>query len=294
MLAAADAQLLLILAFGISYYSTSQCEVSLYHWLIATHMILIGLATSAIAYSITRQFHKSPLTSIVRCAIFFTGAVGLKLTRGSNLIVNNNIIMHRLPGLDQKDSVILLPAYCMLEADFNPLKRLSATEQDYLIPDSLTHDTVGQLEWLITVACFVFGFTFLYYTFLWFSTSYPGRGHQIVEMKKTAKSRWASITKLLIRASFLVICTALIIWNALSIFLLRKWIDHSPWLQRKNDVNPENLVQGIGQIAPLIALGTIVFALTNSFSEAQWGHLFKHHSNDSHEEWPTNGSYTKV
>ena len=294
MLAAADAQLLLILAFGFSYYSTSQCEVSLYHYLIATHMILIGLATSALACSIVRRFYKSPLTSLVRCAVFFTGAVGLLLTKGSNPVVNDSIFMHRLPGKDQKDNVILLPAYRLLEKDFNPLVRLTDEERNHLAPDSLTHDTHGQVEWLIAVGCAVFGFTFLYYLFLWCSKCCRRREHQIMEIKKKAESRWASIPKLLIRASFLLACTTLIIWNAMSIFLPRQWINDSPWLQLEDDVNPESLVQGIGQIAPLAALGTIVFALANSVSAAKWGPLFQHHVSNNHNKRPMNRGYSKV
>jgi hypothetical protein len=68
----------------------------------------------------------------------------------------------------------------------------------------------------------------------------------------------------------------LILWNWITIVTLRRWVHRSGWLN-KEEGNPENEVRGIGQLAPLVALGTVGFTLLNGVWAVVKGYsLFSH------------------
>lgn len=127
VLSSADAQLILIIAFGASFYSISQCSVLLYHYYVAFHIVLVGLVTSVLAFVLVRSPYKSYFSSLARIVLFGISIATLLQTKDVRMLEDNDVaaMQGHLPTETQKDSLIILPAYCILERSVNPFFNLT-------------------------------------------------------------------------------------------------------------------------------------------------------------------------
>ncbi|KAH8587902.1 hypothetical protein B0O99DRAFT_601274 [Bisporella sp. PMI_857] len=267
ILSSADTQLLLVLAFGFAFYSTSQCEISLYHYFVTYHMALVGLATSILAFILARNPFRSFFSSIVRLAAIGFCLIPLLSNLGIPEVKNPEIqkALKKIPKVSQKDSLLILPAYCVLEASNNPFSDLTTNQKEHLnntgrMRHVRAHNILLLVVWSLTSLAFIL-------TCFWNYGEYddenteeagdPDAGLKSQDIEDKNKLIFRSVA----RITVWVICIYVIIWNWINIGNLRKWIDRGDWLNKDNGGNPESKLQGIGQIAPLAALsaGAIAF-----------------------------------
>ena len=190
---------------------------------------------------------------IVRFSLFWTGFYGLQTTTTGNSSSTDFTRMQKIPSANQTDSVILLPAYCLLDPSLDPLRNLSSTQQAYLAPQGSAAIIAVQLVCIGTVAGLAFTFAILYNGFYLWHRMLHGRIYRV--------RLWSQVTlcKILFKLGAWDVCFAFAMWNLFTINALRNWINASIWLQRDDGVNPEHVIQGLGQVAPLVALINILF-----------------------------------
>lgn len=233
--------------------------------------MLAGLASSALGMLIVRNARQKLITGLARIAVFvvcLVGLFGLKPLRDSMADVDlsrPSPFRNRLPGPQQGDSVIVLPAYCFLDASFDPMEALSDDERDHLAHNGLQSNAAVQaiLIMLIFIAValskYIFGL----------------RARWDISESNKAGGRVCggdgSLVGYIIIAFLKFIAWGIVIglvaWNWASIFLLRDWAEKSGWLRLDDGWNEERDVQGLGQIAPLIALGAIGVVITDALSQ---------------------------
>ncbi|KAK4188583.1 hypothetical protein QBC35DRAFT_189365 [Podospora australis] len=246
-----DGQLLLIVAFIASYDASSQCEISLYHNLVAIHIIMAGLCTALLSFVLVQRPHVYYLSSLARLGLFAFGLFNLfTLTENFGF----KMIHGRLPDPSQEDSLILLPAYCTIEAELNPLPDLTPKQQRLLYPTGPSRDIMPPFIIISGIYMFTAAITI---GATWLATWYR-RFLPLFGIGKCAR--------FYIKMGVWITCTCLIIWNWVVISSLRRWVGRSKWLEQEGKW-AENDIKGFGQMGPLVALGTIGFTLLNGIWE---------------------------
>ncbi|KAI9660820.1 MAG: hypothetical protein M1829_006472 [Trizodia sp. TS-e1964] len=224
MVSSADAQLFLILAFGTAFYRTAQCDISLYHYLLLDHMVVSGLATSALAYMLSHSFHRMSLTLILRTAVFILCAIGLHLVDYSNdfnFDANFNLVKS-IPATNQIDSVILLPAYCLLDKSINVTNSLNLDELHALLPRGTDRLYPQQLP-IVGIGGFIINLVIVLLRAL--SPNFESSRNK-KEYNSSVGKRRSNIIQAFCAFSW-VVSTAIIALNWTCIFILRNWVDGS-------------------------------------------------------------------
>ncbi|KAH6887702.1 hypothetical protein B0T10DRAFT_574861 [Thelonectria olida] len=260
-----DAQLLVILAFGAAFYSKAQCSISTYHYTITIHLVLAGLAASLLALILIRKPQKKIISMLLRIAMFSACLAGLLGQKDVQGVDNTSSIRSQLPGMDQRDSTVVLPTFCLLDDSLNPFPGLTAEEKKHLINKGLSRNAVVQSRFLL--AFFILVALFKHILGL--------RQRWGLESSHKVSSRCCGCNPAFVVYIMTTFCKfavwafslILICYNWLTVFLLRDWVERSGWLELEDGQNPERDVQGLGQIAPLIALGAIGFTITDTVSE---------------------------
>ena len=236
-------------------------------------MLQMGLFTSALSYTIARNFYRSYISFVIRSLLFWIDYAGLTRTLNNNNFGDDAKFMRKVPGGNQKDSLVLLPAFCLLDKSLDPISRshLSRQEQSLLINTGILHATGFQTRIIGSIGGIAFGGAVLYWISQWVRRCMQKdklKGKQLQTKKK--RTKWITIPWLLFRSGSWIVCTAFIIWNWIAIAHLRSWVNGSVWLglgPGHDGANPENTILSIGQLTPLVALGTIVLTFTNSVCE---------------------------
>ena len=141
--------------------------------------------------------------------------------------------MNKLPSPAQRDSVILLPLYCLLETSLDTFKNLSSEEQLYVALGVPADNPYAQFWALVPVAVLVFTVAVLYdLIIVCFSIS----DKKISDEIGTTRVAW---TPVIFKFCCLCISLGLIIFNWYTIVSLRSWINGSIWLIQENGKNPE-------------------------------------------------------
>ncbi|KAM5341998.1 hypothetical protein ACJ41O_015029 [Fusarium nematophilum] len=227
----ADAQLFLVLASGISFSFESQCGISLYHYQVAWNIIVVGLGGLILSSLLAEEGQKKAfISTLLRLGDFSFSLACFVRLRAEEAGDDNPIA--GLPSLDQIDSPLVLPAFCILEDSLNPLSNLSAREKEHLRHrDSLPGQT-GTLATILIVSLIVIVI------------------------------RAVNLYSLICKSGHIIVAYNMMLAIS-NIGKLRTWMDRSVWLQREDGENPEQDVQGIGQMAPLITLVAIPFTVGN-------------------------------
>lgn len=290
ILSCADAQLLLNLAFGVSLNSELQCSVSTYHYFVALHMVVVGMLTTAFAILLVRTVYKSYVFSTLARIVVL--AVCLTILTESNADFTETLsplptihetrallstIHEKLPADDQKDSLIVLTAYCIFEAAVNPIFNLTQEQEEYLTKSGLHRNIRHQSRTIAGMFIFAaMGISL---------GPFFSRKHSTKEAHQALDERTLRFRRRFQYSMFIAVpcvkgfiggvCLGLIIWNWITISILRSWVDKSDWLNREGG-NPENDIQGIGQTAPLVALGAVGYTyLDGVWMMARKSHLFR-------------------
>jgi hypothetical protein len=274
VLASADTQLLLILAFGLSFYATSQCSISLYHYLVAHHIVLVGLATSVQAFVVVRSPLKVLVTSIARLVVMSICLAQLFAIKGAiaslkpNLAKGQTGVLDTIPSRGQQESLLLLPAYCILHESFNPFLNLTSFQAEKLRNKGIQRGAVSQ-NYIILMLIALLMLVLLSATIqkCW-------RRDKPVREKWEKRLFWI---KTAIKFSGFMTCLVLTIFNWIIILRLRNWMNQNEWLN-DDPSNPENGVKGFGQYAPLASLGTVFVTLFNGLSGGllkKWSWLYR-------------------
>ena len=95
-------------------------------------MLLMGLLTSVLSYTIAHSFSRSYVTFLCRAFLFWVDFFGLTRTLDNNHFGADAGSLRRIPSNNQTDSIILLPAFCLLEGKFDPLQNLTPAQQTHL------------------------------------------------------------------------------------------------------------------------------------------------------------------
>lgn len=291
MLSCADTQLLLILAVGGSFYSTAQCTISLYHYFVAFHTVLVGLATSLLAYIQVRSPFEVYFSSLARLTIFGIG-IGFLARTGKMLQPEEEDVTAAqayLPARDQLDSLIILPAICILEKQMNPFANLTDEQKEHLTHRGLRRDVRSQAQVLMAPFILVAMVTLFGVRFrktLPRDSQSQGSLQVPVDMD-AERNKMANLRFYIsgvLKTGFWLGALVIIVLNWVTIGILRGWVDRSEWLN-KEDGNPEKDVRGVGQLAPLVSLGFVGFAFLDglwSFAREWW--FFKQYVDDDDED----------
>ncbi|KAI9655946.1 MAG: hypothetical protein M1829_000456 [Trizodia sp. TS-e1964] len=256
----ADTQLILILIFGLAFYTSARCEISLYHFIVEIHFVVLGLSAATLAYASVHNLYKAPWTLILRTVLFGIGAAGTIFALQGNNIKTSSTFIQNLPATNQIDSVILLPAFCLLEHSRDPLRDLDQTRKDHLQPAGLLLDVYLRTYVITSIGGLLLLGTFAYAIF---ATCCKRCHSSRDKSKKKEELKRIKIFKNVIRVGIGLVCLVFIILDIVAITILRNWIDGSAW--RNTGENPEFIVIGIGQLAPIISFTAVFFTFFNSF-----------------------------
>jgi hypothetical protein len=236
--------------------------MSSYHYLVAIHTILTGLATSLLGMLLVHNLREKVFTAIVRGGIFIVCIAGVFSLKAMQESIKNGYngvttpLSDNLPGSTQTDSILVLPAYCFMDSTLDPWGRLTDEQKKHLAANGLGSYSAAQ-AYIITI--------------LIIPAAIGKWVGSIRRQKGTTPSQFqAGAQKRLFMQSYLLVyglVWGLVAWNWASIFILRNWAERSGWLKIEDGKNEERDVQGLGQIAPLIALGAIGLMITDTLSK---------------------------
>jgi len=192
------------------------------------------------------------ISTLLRIGVFIYSITRFASLQGN--ISKEDYDRYRRVSLDQTDSVLVLPAPCIVEETLNRFSNISSgAGLQHLMPAASSDDLLqlDRVNIIIYFSASVVSFMRL--------TSLL---HLIVKFPRYCSPQFNRAIKTAITVLVtMVMCSAIeeIAW-------LRKWMDKSVWLQRGDGANPEQDIEGIGQLAPLVALVAIVIAILNFFS----------------------------
>lgn len=230
-------------------------------------MVLVGLATSVLAFILVRSPYKWFLSALARIIIF--GICIGTLIRSTKMTESDftdvPAVQNQVPNKGQWDSLIIAPAYCILENAVNPFFNLTESQQKHLTHTGSRRDVKSQCIILLAASALTLVATSVELAL----SNRTGR-------KQDSRQRGSRVTPStvlemltgwfpifrLIKFLIWALSTILIIWNWITIIPLRRWVDKSEWLN-KEDGNPEKHIEGVGQLAPVVALGVVGFTLLN-------------------------------
>ncbi|KXX76966.1 hypothetical protein MMYC01_207141 [Madurella mycetomatis] len=233
LLSISDSQLLLSIAQLINFANTGRCTTSRYHYNIGLHLIFILCWSSLIAMVLLRNFYKAPVTALVRVLCLF--------------------------GLIIADSLILLPAACFLDRALYNETFLGLSQERMDAVGAVTAGASGETGYWIAILLFtavscVVAILQIHYN----------RRHKSNESDRVWPGRPVSRAgKIAVVLYWALPWLAAIITLATTIsyvFGLKEWAVGSGWMRLENGRNEENEVRGMGQIAPMVAVGAVFLA----------------------------------
>lgn len=168
-----DAQILLAIALVLSYSVRYGCLMSQYHWSVAFNLCIIGCTNFLLAFTLVRNYWKSPLAGLTRIFLFLAVLVFLSIQ--VKLETDANKMPERVPPSSRNDSLILLNAKCFTDKNI-PGPLTNNTDEAKL-------DIVGGYEhaneplYQCVVLGVLFGVSFLVrgYQFFYYRTNGPRR-----------------------------------------------------------------------------------------------------------------------
>ena len=229
-------------------------------------MLLMGLLTSVLSYTLAHSFSRSYVTLLCRAFLFWVDFFGLTRTLDNNHFEADAAFLRWVPGNNQTDSIIVLPAFCLLEGSFDPLQDLVPEQRLHLTNNGVYRATDFQIKVICSLGGVTFGVAILcILAYIWNNTCGSDKHHRAAMIEKKEWPKWTIFLWAVVRVVSWFVCTGFIIWNWIAIAHLRSWVNGSDWLQLEDGLNPEYTIKSIGQLAPLVALGTIGLTFTNSF-----------------------------
>ncbi|MBE3042123.1 hypothetical protein IMZ48_05985 [Candidatus Bathyarchaeota archaeon] len=253
LIASADTQLFLALAYGINFAVSSKCTLSAYHYEVGLNMALLALASTNLSTLMIRDYYaRAKIAAVLRTLVIlvsyaFVGRmIAYQFTRVSK---PEEVWANKL--WENTDSSILLPASCFLDPDLDPLRGLSGAELERVGGD-LSGDTVTPevVLYAFLALCFVLSHAAHLMRAI--------RGHR--QPKQGGRGAFWGFLVL----SYWIFClgasTIVYAWCYGNVWVLRNWVHESGWMEDGGAAEKD--VRGIGQLVPIVAM---CFAVIWSF-----------------------------
>ena len=257
-----DAQILLAIALGLSFYFGTNCSMSQYHLDIAINLALMGCMSFTLALTLVRNYWRAPFASLVRIGCFV--AVMVFIWRTVDLRLLDGLVPEYSPPRGRNDSLILLDAACFSNKTYAAdLTNFTETEIGIVGKTGENPSTLSYyiLRWVLLVAAAGSGAIRLGQLIL-FKTNGPARWSRDVETDQDGLSIGASSLALMFWWILVWIACAVVggatIQHVLSV---REWVHHTDWIEPDEfSKNPEQDARSFGQMAAIVATGAIFIA----------------------------------
>ncbi|KAM5346441.1 hypothetical protein ACJ41O_009446 [Fusarium nematophilum] len=263
MLCIPDSQILLSLSLALSFASRSKCTMSQYHMNIVIHLSLIACTNFCLAFTLVRNFWRSPVAGVLRL-ICFTGVLVFLMVvfiwqRRTGWTTESD------PPSSRKDSLIILSAICFMQRHhMDGMMGLSSSEHDVIGRLTSTSNPFAERDlraFLLIFVMFLITLGIRFYQYLRFRTNGPPRGPS---NEQDAGFRGIPVKTWIIMAWWIftwLVCGYIYIFATVRIFGFRSWVSDSGWMEPDEfSSNPENDVRGFGQTTPLVATAAIILA----------------------------------
>lgn len=243
-----------------------KCLLSAYHYNVGINTILCACTTIAFSVILVRDYWKGKWAPLCRFIIssFILAVLGRMLwyqvKRG---VAPESIAWSHNWEVDKgnnTDSTIFLPMSCFLDPDLNPLRQLSSEQKNRVggRQDPVTVEFC--LYWLV-VACFAAGHA---------GHAFPlvrrFRGKNEGTKSRKSFNFWAIVYYCV----SLSLCVSIYLGCWVHISLIRTFVSNSGWIEGGDtDGNPEQNVQGIGQLIPLVTIGWVVINVLDQVPEPE-------------------------
>ncbi|KAF4947621.1 hypothetical protein FSARC_13923 [Fusarium sarcochroum] len=265
-----DSQLLLAIALALSFHLGTNCSTSQYHLDIAMNLSIIGCVSFLLAFTLVRNYWASPVASGIRIGCF--GVVMSFIRQTIEKQSGMNLLPEYEPPFSRNDSLILLDAVCFLNMTYSSDLNGTIGNQTGLV------GTVGKAFPTMSyhnfskaiIAASLCSSVFRLYQLVLYRTSGPARKIRTLDGDETSGYWSAGFLSLLWFGVWLVCCW-IHIATALHVFRIREWVSNSGWIQPDDfSSNPENDVRSFGQIAAIVASGSIVLAAFDRWKPGWW------------------------
>lgn len=264
-----DAQLFLAIALGLSFYLGTNCSMSQYHLDIAMNLSLIGCISFLLAFTLVRNYWVSPISSFIRIGCFVAVLVFLLLTSITQL--NSGLVPEYEPPTARNDSLILLDAACFSNKTYqNELDQISESQRAIVGTTGRSPPLLSyyRLLWAIAIASGVSG-SIRIYQFLFYTTNGPARKSRTTDNEEGIG--FQSILLMIWWGVAWAACAVIYGATVHHVFKIRSWISGSGWVQPDEFAsNPENDGRSFGQIAAIVATGSIVIAAFDRWKPKWW------------------------
>ncbi|KAF8850739.1 hypothetical protein BDZ45DRAFT_808886 [Acephala macrosclerotiorum] len=238
ILAIIDLQMVLTVTYGYNFAFDGVCAASVYHYYVFVNV--------------------TPMSAFFRlaatAAVFF---FALQLIIKQQLGLNH--LPEKWPNSDSQDSLLLLPAMCFLDTNFNvTVNNATVSVGSSIVALQLSDTKPLQFEFYffaILAGCFAFGFLGqIIFLCLRRREDKGGRHGRFRFIKKVFSFLWLVSWGV----SFAVTC-----WCLTYVVGVKEWVKDSGWLKPNLDTgtNPESEIVGLSQLLPLWALVLILVAL---------------------------------
>ncbi|KAH7120134.1 hypothetical protein B0J13DRAFT_612846 [Dactylonectria estremocensis] len=258
LLCVPDSQLLLAIAlFSYFFLVNGICDMSHYHLQIGINLALLACTNFLLSFALVRRYWNAPFAAFFRvvCQLLVLGGLGLIFDTRRR----RGYTAESLPSASRKDSLILLSAGCFLDGEYkDDLQRLTTTTR--------TAQLVGELNeavWSSLDVIFWIGLISATLAILIFHIC------RLIKRKNSGsddhdddnvEDHTAPAPKRFLTWVF-SLCIAMLVLTCMTIASTarnREWVRRSGWMA---DDTEEESVNSFGQIAALVAMGTVIITM---------------------------------
>ncbi|CAN9093336.1 unnamed protein product [Alternaria alternata] len=249
VLGVADTQTVFVGGFLLSFAGRNKCTLSSYHFTAAVSQMMIALSVITMSVAVVRTYWRNPLAAALRLVLSLGAFIGVGIT----IYREANYAPFNWMKPPDKDSAILLPAACLLEGTLRPVAETQA--RDNLADLGFGDSKAWPFEryFFIVIAG----------AFLVAHILVPFRYYR--SRRNRAPKSCSPIWGLLEFVYWVVVLiaptlTAVLCW--VRVYIMRKWVDESGWLESPNTE------MDIWDSGGLIAMGILITVLMNVLTEA--------------------------
>ncbi|KAH8587881.1 hypothetical protein B0O99DRAFT_526012, partial [Bisporella sp. PMI_857] len=259
-----DSQTIVALSYGINFGMLGKCSLSAYHYNVGINTILCTCTAITFSVIMVRDYWKGVMAPALRFII----SIGMFATLGRMLWYQKERSIapepigwlprwEKVKG-NSTDSTIFVPMACFLDPDLNPLKWLSPAEKKRVGGDKAPIPVEFCLFWLIVI---------------WFIT---GHISHFIQRETRYGKRSQNVTNHIPVGGLAAVYYAISLGCCICVYFscwghigeIRKFVHGSGWIEGGNtNANPENNVNGIGQLVPLIAIGWVLITCLDQKSK---------------------------